>query len=88
MQAALDISGPGSRIVYFGLPGPQDQVRVPALDTMVADKTIRFSWLAPLTWPTAVQALATGLVNVKPAYHTPRRARGPRHCADWGSGAA
>ena len=27
MQAALDISGPGSRIVYFGLPGPQDQVR-------------------------------------------------------------
>ena len=66
MQAALEISGPASRIVYFGLPGPQDKVQVPALDTMFADKTIRFSWLAPLTWPTAIQAIATGLVDVKP----------------------
>ncbi|HEY8744172.1 MAG TPA: zinc-binding dehydrogenase, partial [Chloroflexota bacterium] len=65
MQAALDISGPGSRIVYFGLPGPRDRIAVPALDTMVADKTIRFSWVAPFTWPSALQALATGLVNVQ-----------------------
>jgi L-iditol 2-dehydrogenase len=49
MQAALEISGPAARIVYFGLPGPEDRVQVPAL-----------------TWPTAIQAIATGLVNVKP----------------------
>jgi threonine dehydrogenase-like Zn-dependent dehydrogenase len=66
MQAALEISGPGSRVVYFGLPGPGDRVEVPALETMFADKTIRFSWLAPHTWPTAIQALATGLVDAKP----------------------
>ena len=66
METALAISGPSAHIVYFGLPGPSDHVRVPALETMVADKTIRFSWLAPLTWPTAVQALAKGLVNVRP----------------------
>lgn len=66
MQAALEISGPGARIVYFGLPGPQDRIGVPALDTMTADKTIRFSWLAPFTWPSALQALATGLGDVQP----------------------
>ncbi|MBI2941584.1 MAG: alcohol dehydrogenase catalytic domain-containing protein [Chloroflexi bacterium] len=66
MRAALEISGPASRIVYFGLPGPLDRLEVPALETMFADKTIRFSWLAPLTWPTALQALATGLVDVRP----------------------
>jgi threonine dehydrogenase-like Zn-dependent dehydrogenase len=66
MRAALEISGSGSRVVYFGLPGPDDRVEVPVLETMFADKTIRFSWLAPLTWPTAIQALATGLVDVKP----------------------
>jgi threonine dehydrogenase-like Zn-dependent dehydrogenase len=66
MQVALEISGAGARIVYFGLPTPHDRIGVPALDTMMADKTIRFSWLAPFTWPSAVQALATGLVDVHP----------------------
>ncbi len=32
----------------------------------MADKTIRFSWLAPLTWPLALQALTTGLVDLQP----------------------
>ncbi len=66
MEQAFDISGRRSRIVFFGLPGADDYVKVPALETIFGDKTIRFSWLAPFTWPTALQALSTGLVNVDP----------------------
>lgn len=64
LQQALDISGPGSTIVYFGLPGPGDDIRIPALDTIQADKTIKFAWLAPLVWPEATAAVATGRVDV------------------------
>ncbi len=64
MEQALEISGRGARIVYFGLPADDAVVRVPALASILWDKTIRFSWLAPQTWPTALQAIASGLVNV------------------------
>ncbi len=64
MEAALAITGRRSIIVYFGLPGAEDKIKVPALDSIFWDKEIRFSWLAPFTWPTALQALATGLVKV------------------------
>ena len=33
---------------------------------MLHDKTIRFSWLAPTTWPEAIDAIATGKVRVEP----------------------
>jgi threonine dehydrogenase-like Zn-dependent dehydrogenase len=64
MQQALELSGKKSTVVYFGLPGENDQVTIPVLSTLQMDKTIRFSWLAPLTWPSAIQAIHTGLVNV------------------------
>lgn len=66
MESAFDISGRRARIVFFGLPGANDYIRIPALDTIFWDKTIQFSWLAPFTWPTALQALANGLVKVDP----------------------
>jgi len=66
MELALAISGRRSIIVYFGLPGDEAIVRVPALEQILWDKTIRFSWLAPGTWQTALGALASGLVNVEP----------------------
>jgi len=66
MELALAISGRRSIIVYFGLPGDEAVVRVPALEQILWDKTIRFSWLAPGTWQTALGALASGLVNVEP----------------------
>jgi L-iditol 2-dehydrogenase len=66
MEAALQISGRRSRIVYFGLPADVAVIRVPALASIFWDKTIRFSWLAPLTWPIALQALGTGLINASP----------------------
>lgn len=65
MQEALKISGGRSIIVYFGLPGPDDVLNVPVLDSLLMDKTIRFSWLSPLTWPSAITALAEGLIDVK-----------------------
>ncbi|MEW6356902.1 MAG: alcohol dehydrogenase catalytic domain-containing protein [Planctomycetota bacterium] len=71
METALDITGRRSVIVFFGLPGANDYVRVPALKSIFWDKTIRFSWLAPLTWPSALQALSASLVDVsKLATHT------------------
>ncbi len=66
MEAALDISGRRARIVFFGLPADDAMVRVPALQSILWDKTIHFSWLAPQTWPTALDAIGRGLVNVKP----------------------
>jgi len=66
MEAALEISGRRSRVVFFGLPADDAVVRVPALKCIFWDKTIRFSWLAPLVWPTAIDAIATGLVDLKP----------------------
>lgn len=66
MESAFEISGKRAIIVYFGLPGPNDYVRIPAMNTIQADKTIRFSWLAPHVWPTALQAVATGLVKTEP----------------------
>ncbi len=64
MEMALGVSGRRSTIVFFGLPGAKDHIKVPALPSIFWDKTIRFSWLAPLAWPSALQALATGLVAV------------------------
>jgi L-iditol 2-dehydrogenase len=66
MEAALDCSGRRSRIVFFGLPSDVAVIRVPALASIFWDKTIRFSWLAPLVWPTALEAIATGLIDIKP----------------------
>ncbi len=66
MELALKISGRRSVIVYFGLPGDEDVLPIPVLDSILWDKTIRFSWLAPGTWDTALGALGSGLVNVEP----------------------
>ena len=66
MESAFAISGRRARIVFFGLPADNAVIRVPALRAIFWDKTIHFSWLAPLTWPTALNAIASGLVNVKP----------------------
>ena len=64
METAFEITGRRARIVYFGLPADDAVVKIPALETIFADKSILFAWLAPGTWPTALQSLADGLVNV------------------------
>lgn len=64
LQDALTVSGAGSTVVYFGLPGADDTIEIPALSTIQSDKTIKFAWLAPLVWPTAIKAVANGLVKL------------------------
>jgi threonine dehydrogenase-like Zn-dependent dehydrogenase len=64
MEQALAISGRRSRVVFFGLPADTAVVKVPALQSILWDKTIRFSWLAPLTWPAAIRAIASGQVDL------------------------
>jgi L-iditol 2-dehydrogenase len=66
IDQALAVTGPASTVVFFGLPGDNDVYKLPALSSMLADKTIRFSWLAPTTWPAALDALSTGKVRIEP----------------------
>lgn len=68
LQDALTVSGAGATIVYFGLPGEKDMIQVPALSCIQSDKTIKFAWLAPLVWPTAIRAVANGLVNLEKTF--------------------
>lgn len=61
-QQAIEISGAGSTVVLMGLAGPEDAVSVPLLSNLYQDKTIRFSLLYPLQWPTTLRLLADGKI--------------------------
>jgi threonine dehydrogenase-like Zn-dependent dehydrogenase len=62
-QGALDVTGNGSTIVYMGLAGPNDVVKLPMLASLAMDKTIRFSWLYPNQWPNTIRLLREGVVD-------------------------
>jgi len=64
LQGALDVTGNGSCVVYFGLPGPEDELKVNVLEAINKDRTIKFSWLAPNTWDTVLKAIAANKVSV------------------------
>ncbi len=59
------ISGRSSIIVFFGLPEEKAVIEVPALQSIFWDKIIKFSWLAPLCWPKALNAISKKLVDVE-----------------------
>jgi L-iditol 2-dehydrogenase len=63
LQSALDVAAGGATIVYFGLPGENDKIQVPALRSIQSDINIKFAWLAPLVWPTAISAVAAGIID-------------------------
>jgi threonine dehydrogenase-like Zn-dependent dehydrogenase len=65
-QQAIEISGPGSIVVLMGLAGPNDAISVPLLSNLAQDKTIRFSWLYPLQWPTTIRILETESIDTGP----------------------
>ena len=65
-QQAIEISGPGSIVVLMGLAGPNDTISVPLLANLAQDKTIRFSWLYPLQWPTTIRILETQSIDTGP----------------------
>jgi len=64
LQAALDVTGNRSTIVYFGLPGPEDELKINVLDAINKDRIIKFSWLAPGTWDTVLRAVAAKKVRL------------------------
>jgi L-iditol 2-dehydrogenase len=66
IDLAMETTGRHSTLVIFGLPGDKDKIPMPALQCMLMDKTIRYSWLAPTTWPEAIDAIATGKVKIEP----------------------
>jgi L-iditol 2-dehydrogenase len=62
---AFTVSGKASTIVFFGLPGEKDVIKIPALETLQSDKHVIFSWLAPYTWNEALSALTSGKLKAK-----------------------
>jgi L-iditol 2-dehydrogenase len=66
IEQATATSGKASTVVIFGLPGDTDVHSFPAIDCILKDLTIRYSWLAPDTWPEAIELLHSGKVQVGP----------------------
>lgn len=65
VQQALEISSNEATIVYFGLGGPDDKIEIPTLETLLRNKTIKFSWRARFTFPQAMRALEHNKVNLE-----------------------
>jgi L-iditol 2-dehydrogenase len=65
-QQALEISGPGSTVIFMGVTGPQDAVQVPMLTSLIQDKTIRFSLWYPFQWPKTIGILAHNELDTGP----------------------
>ena len=66
LQDALNVTSACSTIVYFGQAGADDILNVPVLDTLKAEKTLKFSWLAPLVWDKVFKLIASGQVKLEP----------------------
>jgi threonine dehydrogenase-like Zn-dependent dehydrogenase len=62
-QEALEVTGPGSTVVYMGVTAPDAAVAVPMLTSLIQDKTIRFSLWYPYQWPTTIRLLADAKVD-------------------------
>ena len=65
-QQALEISGPGSTVIFMGVTGPEDAVQVPMLMSLIQDKTIRFSLWYPFQWPKTISILAHNALDTGP----------------------
>lgn len=66
LQQALTVTGASSTVVYFGLPGPEDLLKVPVLEAIQSDRTLKFSWLAPLVWDNVFNAVAAKQIDLAP----------------------
>ena len=64
LQDAIDVTGPCATIVYFGQAGPNDKLQVPVLDCLKAEKTLKFSWLAPLVWDKVFKMIENGQIDL------------------------
>ncbi len=66
LQDALNVTGPCTTVVYFGQAGEEDVLKVPVLAALKAEKTLKFSWLAPGVWDKVFRLIASGQVNLAP----------------------
>ena len=64
LQDAINVTGACSTIVYFGQARPEDRLQVPVLDCLKSEKTLKFSWLAPLVWDKVFKLIANGQVDL------------------------
>lgn len=62
-EGAFTLSAPGATIVFMAVTGPRDTVAVPMLDSLIADRTIRFSLWYPNQWPRTIKLLEQGVVK-------------------------
>jgi L-iditol 2-dehydrogenase len=66
LQDALNVTGPCSTVVYFGLPSPDDLLKVPVLEAIQSERTIRFAWLAPLVWDNVINSVGSEHIDLSP----------------------
>lgn len=66
LQDALNVCATCGTVVFFGQAGADDILQVPVLATLKSEKTLKFSWLAPLVWDNVFKLIASGQVNLKP----------------------
>jgi L-iditol 2-dehydrogenase len=64
LHDALAVTSSCSTIVYFGLPSPEDRLSIPVLQAIQSERTIKFSWLAPLVWDNVFAVIASGQVKL------------------------
>lgn len=57
-EDALRVTGNGAVVVLLGVTGPEDNLSVPLLTSLLQDKTIRFSLWYPNKWPKTIRLLA------------------------------
>lgn len=63
LEQAIDITGLGATITYFGMPKPSDVLSIPMMKAIMMEKTFKTSWLAPDSWVDAISAVATKKVD-------------------------
>jgi L-iditol 2-dehydrogenase len=69
-EEAFQLCAPGATIVFMAVTGPDDTVAVPMLDSLIADRTIRFSLWYPNQWPRTIKLLEQKIVDTGPIITT------------------
>lgn len=69
-EEAFQLCAPGATIVFMAVTGPDDTVAVPMLDSLIADRTIRFSLWYPNQWPRTIKLLERQIVDTGPIITT------------------
>ena len=64
LQDALRITAKCAIVVYFGQVSPEDVLQVPVMDCLKDEKTLKFSWQAPLVWDSTFKLLGSGRVKL------------------------